>query len=101
MTVAELLDIDIPATAQSATVSVPVPADVLWLLDERPAELGLDPGTSRRQMLQALLTKGVAAAASERRTAERERYYAVLREDGERAAVAAAVGDELTEDGIL
>lgn len=52
-------------------------------------------------MLQVLVMKGAAVVASERRTAERERLYVALGDDGERAAVAASVGDELVEDGIL
>lgn len=101
MTVAELLELEVPTTAHTATVSVPVPADILWLLDEHPAELGLPSGASRRKQLAALLEKGARAGAAERRQEARERYYASLAADEERAAVAAVVGAELAEDGIL
>lgn len=101
MTIAELLELDVPDTAETATVSVPVPADILWLLDEHPAELGLPSGASRRKLLAALLEKGARTAAAEWRQEARERYYSSLAVDEERAAVAAAVGNELAEDGIL
>lgn len=87
--------------SKAPSETVPVPEELADIVTERPEDLGLPTGISKRRGLGELLVKGARTAVFEKREQEREGLYARLREDEESQEAAEEAYAEARADGLL
>jgi len=82
--------------------SVPLPAELMQAIHERPDELDFDPGTSDSSRLRILLEEGYEARRERVRRAQRAVSYRRWAEDAEAAeAPAEVLADTRRAGGVL